>query len=300
MTAELLVNVTPSETRVAYIDGGILQEIHIEREARRGIVGNIYKGRVSRVLPGMQAAFVDIGLDKAAFLHASDIMPHTECVAGEEQKQFTVRDISELVRQGQDLMVQVVKDPLGTKGARLTTDIRVIAAGNGCTDDLQLEHLPANTDIRVGDVLVTSGLGGRFPEGYPVAVVSSVKLDTQRAYTVIQARPTAGLQRLRYLLLLWGADRNGANPMTPEEVHRVANERLMQMMPQVLPSPDAMGPKLPEPATGIAQPTPQQPATGNAATAPAAPTQPAANRSPQRATPPQSGAQPPARAPGGQ
>ncbi|VTM38061.1 Rod shape-determining protein MreC [Klebsiella quasipneumoniae] len=123
----------------------------------------------------------------------------------------------------------------------LRNDIRVIAAGNGCTDDLQLEHLPANTDIRVGDVLVTSGLGGRFPEGYPVGVVSSVKLDTQRAYTVIQARPTAGLQRLRYLLLLWGADRNGANPMTPEEVHRVANERLMQMMPQVLPAPDAMG-----------------------------------------------------------
>ena len=122
MTAELLVNVTPSETRVAYIDGGILQEIHIEREARRGIVGNIYKGRVSRVLPGMQAAFVDIGLDKAAFLHASDIMPHTECVAGEEQKQFTVRDISELVR-GAGPDGPVVKDPLGTKGARLTTDI---------------------------------------------------------------------------------------------------------------------------------------------------------------------------------
>lgn len=133
----------------------------------------------------------------------------------------------------------------------LRNDIRVIAAGNGCTDDLQLEHLPANTDIRVGDVLVTSGLGGRFPEGYPVGVVSSVKLDTQRAYTVIQARPTAGLQRLRYLLLLWGADRNGANPMTPEEVHRVANERLMQMMPQVLPAPDAMGPQMPAPATGV-------------------------------------------------
>jgi ribonuclease G len=123
MTAELLVNVTPSETRVAYIDGGILQEIHIEREARRGIVGNIYKGRISRVLPGMQAAFVDIGMDKAAFLHASDIMPHTECVAGDEKKNFVVRDISELVRPGQDLVVQVVKDPLGTKGARLTTDI---------------------------------------------------------------------------------------------------------------------------------------------------------------------------------
>ncbi|NMS64548.1 ribonuclease E/G, partial [Vibrio parahaemolyticus] len=88
-----------------------------------GIVGNIYKGKVSRVLPGMQAAFVDIGLDKAAFLHASDIVPHTECVAENEKQQFQVRDISELVRQGQDIVVQVVKDPLGTKGARLTTDI---------------------------------------------------------------------------------------------------------------------------------------------------------------------------------
>lgn len=134
----------------------------------------------------------------------------------------------------------------------LRNDIRVIAAGSGCTDDLQLENLPANTDIRVGDVLVTSGLGGRFPEGYPVGVVSSVRLDHQRAYTVIQARPTAGLQRLRYLLLLWGADRNGANPMTPEEVHRVANERLMQMMPQVLPPANLVGP--PAPANGSATP----------------------------------------------
>lgn len=123
MNAELLINVTPSETRVAMIEAGYLQEIHIEREAKRGIVGNIYKGKVSRVLPGMQAAFVDIGLDKAAFLHASDIVPHTECVAENEKQQFQVRDISELVRQGQDIVVQVVKDPLGTKGARLTTDI---------------------------------------------------------------------------------------------------------------------------------------------------------------------------------
>ncbi|MCW6023593.1 rod shape-determining protein MreC [Serratia marcescens] len=126
----------------------------------------------------------------------------------------------------------------------LRNDIRVIAAGSGCADDLQLEHLPNNTDIRVGDVLVTSGLGGRFPEGYPVAVVSSVKVDNQRAYTVIQARPTAGLQRLRYLLLLWGADRNGDMPLPPDEVHRVANERLMQMMPQVLPPAGSVGPQL--------------------------------------------------------
>ena len=123
MTVELLMNVTPSENRVAYIEDGILQEIHVDRESRRGIVGNIYKGKIIRILPGMQAAFVDIGLEKAAFLHASDIMPFTECVSDTEQVQFQVKDISELVRQGQDIMVQVVKDPLGTKGARLTTDI---------------------------------------------------------------------------------------------------------------------------------------------------------------------------------
>lgn len=121
--SELLINVTPTEARVALVEHGVLQEVHIERRMKRGLVGNIYKGKISRVLPGMQAAFVDIGLDKAAFLHASDIFPHTECVADAEKGNFVVRNIAELVRQGQDIMVQVVKDPLGTKGARLTTDI---------------------------------------------------------------------------------------------------------------------------------------------------------------------------------
>ncbi|CNI42944.1 rod shape-determining protein MreC [Yersinia rohdei] len=136
----------------------------------------------------------------------------------------------------------------------LRNDIRVIAAGSGCTDDLLLEHLPSNTDIRVGDVLVTSGLGGRFPEGYPVAVVSSVKVDNQRAYTVIQARPTADLQRLRYLLLLWGADSHGDVPMPPDEVRRVANERLAPMMSQVLPAADAVGPPAPPAAAAPTAP----------------------------------------------
>ena len=123
MSAELIINMTPAETRVALVENGILQEVHVERQARRGIVGNIYKGKVSRVLPGMQAAFVDIGGERAAFLHASDIVPHTECVASKEQAHFQVGNIAELVRQGQDIVVQVVKDPLGSKGARLTTDI---------------------------------------------------------------------------------------------------------------------------------------------------------------------------------
>src|SRR5690554_6992898 len=74
MSEEILVNVTPRETRVAVVENGMLQELHIERGWRRGVVGNIYKGRVQRVMPGMQAAFVDIGLERTAFLHANDVV----------------------------------------------------------------------------------------------------------------------------------------------------------------------------------------------------------------------------------
>ena len=124
MNGELLINVTPSETRVALIENGTLQEVHIERQGNLGLVGNIYMGKVSRVLPGMQAAFVDIGLEKAAFLHASDIQsPVREKEATDDARQ--ARDIKELVREGQEVLVQVVKDPIGTKGARLTTELTV-------------------------------------------------------------------------------------------------------------------------------------------------------------------------------
>ena len=123
MSGELLINVTPSETRVALIENGTLQEVHIERNAKLGIVGNIYLGKVIRVLPGMQAAFVDINLDKAAFLHASDI--RTKLITNNESEETDVPDIRELVHEGQHIIVQVVKDPLGTKGARLTTDLTI-------------------------------------------------------------------------------------------------------------------------------------------------------------------------------
>ncbi|MGJ8691077.1 MAG: ribonuclease G [Thalassotalea sp.] len=127
MSGELLINVTPSETRVALIENGVLQEVHVERESKRGLVGNIYLGKVIRVLPGMQAAFVDINLDKAAFLHAADIK--SKLILNEDGSKDTaneqVPDIKSLVHEGQLLMVQVVKDPLGTKGARLTTDITI-------------------------------------------------------------------------------------------------------------------------------------------------------------------------------
>ncbi|HEX6364214.1 MAG TPA: ribonuclease G [Albitalea sp.] len=132
MSEEILVNVTPRETRVAVVENGMLQELHIERGWRRGVVGNIYKGRVQRVMPGMQAAFVDIGLERAAFLHAADIVKPAQVVAEGEGEADTAplppapaRPIAELLREGQDIIVQVVKDPIGSKGARLTTQLSI-------------------------------------------------------------------------------------------------------------------------------------------------------------------------------
>ncbi|MEM1175106.1 MAG: ribonuclease G [Pseudomonadota bacterium] len=117
---EILINVTPSEVRAALLENGVLQEVFVEREGRRGLISNIYLGTVSRVLPGMQAAFIDIGLERTAFLHASDI---TRSVEDSDATEDELPNIRELVREGDSLLVQVVKDPLGNKGARLTTFI---------------------------------------------------------------------------------------------------------------------------------------------------------------------------------
>lgn len=119
---EILINVTPVETRVGVVENGMLQEVYIERSSRRGIVGNIYKGKVVRVLPGMEAAFVDIGLERAAFIHVSDVVGEQ----GDESDQDDAKqDIALLLREGQSLVVQVIKDPIGTKGARLTTQLSI-------------------------------------------------------------------------------------------------------------------------------------------------------------------------------
>lgn len=122
MSEEILVNVTPKEVRVALIDNGALQEVHIERSLRKGMLGNIYKGRVSRLLPGIQAAFIDIGLERAGFLHISDLSSHQAQVCEPNSAHLDIRDI---LQNGQELLVQVYKDPLGTKGARLTTQYTV-------------------------------------------------------------------------------------------------------------------------------------------------------------------------------
>ena len=114
MRHEILLNFTPLETRVAVVEQGMLQEILIERATHRGLVGNVYLGQVVRVLPGMQACFVDIGLDRSAFLHTKDFPSSQETHE---------RSIQQLVTEGQSLLVQVIKDPVGSKGARLTAEV---------------------------------------------------------------------------------------------------------------------------------------------------------------------------------
>jgi ribonuclease G len=124
MKEEILINAGAREVRAALIADGVLQEFLIEREAQESVLGNIYKGKILRVLPGMQAAFVDIGLSRTAFLHASDIAPSDSLPVLAPQAS-SIADISRLVREGQELLVQVAKEPLGNKGARLTTFITI-------------------------------------------------------------------------------------------------------------------------------------------------------------------------------
>jgi ribonuclease G len=121
---DILINWAPQETRVALIENGAIQELHLERTLERGLVGNIYLGKVARVLPGMQSAFIDIGLERAAFLHVADL--HTAGFnprAGNDNSAPT--PIEKQVFEGQTLTVQVVKDPIGTKGARLSTQVSI-------------------------------------------------------------------------------------------------------------------------------------------------------------------------------
>jgi ribonuclease G len=136
-THDILINWTPHETRVAVIENGAVQELHLERALERGMVGNIYQGKVARVLPGMQSAFIDIGLERAAFLHVADL--HNGKT--QEPQGAVPVPIERQVFEGQTLTVQVVKDPIGSKGARLTTQVSI--AGR------LLVHLPQDNHLGI-------------------------------------------------------------------------------------------------------------------------------------------------------
>jgi ribonuclease G len=132
MQEDILINWSPQETRVAVVENGVLQELHVERTLERGLVGNVYLGKVARVLPGMQSAFIDIGLDRAAFLHVADLMSsihsrHADADAakGNAPPAAPPEPIERQLFVGQAVMVQVLKDPIGTKGARLTAQISI-------------------------------------------------------------------------------------------------------------------------------------------------------------------------------
>lgn len=167
MSEEILINVSPVETRVALVENGVVQEFYIERSHGESYVGNIYKGKVVRVLPGMQAAFVDIGLERTGFIHAADMMP--EPPEGEVRR-TEVPDIRTLVREGQTLLVQVAKDPISTKGARLTTHLTLssrylvympnsnhIGVSTRIEDEPERERLRNAVEAAVAEQEITGG-----------------------------------------------------------------------------------------------------------------------------------------------
>ncbi|KPK54392.1 MAG: ribonuclease G [Thiotrichales bacterium SG8_50] len=190
MNGEILINLTPQETRVAVLQQGVVQELHVERESSRGLVGNIYLGQVSRVLPGMQSAFVQIGLDRAAFLHVADLWGH-------RQNADDVKPIEKALHEGQKLLVQVIKDPIGTKGARLSTQISI--AGR------LLVYLPQESHIgisqRIGDETERNSLREKL--------LDLLKDSEDRGYIIRTMAETASDDELaadiEYLRKLWGS-----------------------------------------------------------------------------------------------
>ena len=200
VTEEILVNVTPQETRVAVIEQGVTQEVHIERASSRGLVGNIYMGRVTRVLPGMQSAFIDVGGERAAFLHVADIR-------GVPQNGDAPRPIERVLAEGQNLLVQVVKDPIGTKGARLSTQISI--AGR------LLVFLPQESHIgisqRIEDEEERAHLREKLRQLLPP--------EDRGGYIIRTVAETASERELRsdldYLHRLWGGIREQAAAAAP-------------------------------------------------------------------------------------
>ncbi|TDG14778.1 ribonuclease G [Seongchinamella unica] len=195
MSEEILVNVTPMETRVAVVDNGATQDIHIERSASKGMVGNIYAGKVVRVLPGMQAAFVDIGAERTSFIHVSDIY-----VPGSESRSRASDAIGDFLHEGKKVIVQVTKDPLGSKGARLTTELSVSSR--------YLVFMPQSRHVgvsqRIDDAEERERLQQLLAQGLELEEMSG-----EGGYILRTAAEGVGLDEiradLRFLKRLWAA-----------------------------------------------------------------------------------------------
>jgi ribonuclease G len=210
MSTEILVNAAPRETRAAILESGVVQEIHIERTSRRGLVSNLYKGRISRVLPGMQAAFVEIGLERTAFLHAADIarVPTDDTLLGAPALGVPApEDIRRLLNPGDDILVQVIKDPIGTKGARLTTFIALPSR--------YLVYLPRGESIGVSARIEDEAERTRLKSLLGTLLGS----DAAGGYIVRTAAQGVGEESLRedmaYLARLWEHVRSRAAQVEP-------------------------------------------------------------------------------------
>ena len=193
MSTEILINTSSHEARAAVVENGVLQEVFLERADRRGLVSNIYKGRVSRVLPGMQAAFIEIGMERTAFLHASDICNPRRADIGIDE--LRTDNIRALVSEGNEILVQVVKDPLGTKGARLTTYISLPSR--------YLVYMPHSQGVGVSARIENESERERLR----AAVLAFVQAGEDAGYIVRTAAEDAPLDALRadmiYLRKLW-------------------------------------------------------------------------------------------------
>ena len=196
MQQDILINWSPQETRVAVIEHGALQELQVERSLERGLVGNVYLGKVARVLPGMQSAFIDIGLDKAAFLHVADLMSSINSRHADADIPAAVQQpIEKQLFEGQAVMVQVLKDPIGTKGARLTAQISI--AGR------LLVFLPQDNHVGVSQKIPPKqreelrqrvvGLAGAAGGGFILRTNGEDALDTELAEDIAYLRKTWGL-----------------------------------------------------------------------------------------------------------
>ncbi len=197
LTTEILINVAPRENRAALVENGVLMELFVERQSRRGIVSNLYKGRVQRVLPGMQAAFIDVGLERTAFLHAADIAtPISEnTLVGVPE----VLDIKRLVNEGDDILVQVVKDPMGTKGARLTTFVALPSR--------LMVYMPRGEGVGVSARIEDEGERARL-KSLVQESIGDIPLEEHRGgYIVRTAAQGASAEAIRqdmeYLCRLW-------------------------------------------------------------------------------------------------
>jgi ribonuclease G len=213
VSIEILVNVAPRETRAAILENGVVQEIHVERTSRRGLVSNLYKGRVSRVLPGMQAAFVEIGLERTAFLHAADIARASsdDTMASAVAAGLpSAEDIRRLVNPGDDILVQVIKDPIGTKGARLTTFIALPSR--------YLVYLPRGLGVGVSSRIEDEAERTRL-KGALAALIGAEVAGGYIVRTAAQGVSAESLSEdMAYLARLWEHVRSRAEEAQPGSV----------------------------------------------------------------------------------